>query len=359
MPKVSVLVPICNVEKYLDECLASLVNQTLRDIEIICINDGSTDNSLEIIKKFADVDNRIIIIDKSNSGYGDSMNKGLELAQGEFIGILESDDFADIKMYEELYCLAKEKDADLVKSSFYIYSTVNSELNAKYDGVNQLPLNKVISVAEVPELVYIQPSIWSCIYKRELIKNNYVRFLPTSGASYQDTSFAFKTLSLAKRVVLTDKAYVYYRQDNPNSSVKSKNKVFVICEEFEELDKFLSEHAELYKYVGDWKWILQFKTYRMNLMRIADEYKKNFVEKFAETFKEALSENCLGRLFFKKISSKDLDLLVKNPEKYLAKLIEKQEYRKLRKNRFSCRISKAGVKIVFFGKLLINYINKE
>ena len=99
-PLVSVLVPICNVEKYLDECLSSLQNQTLKDIEIICINDGSTDSSLDIINEFASEDPRFVVIDKSNSGYGDSMNRGLESARGKYISILESDDFLDADALE-------------------------------------------------------------------------------------------------------------------------------------------------------------------------------------------------------------------------------------------------------------------
>ena len=95
MPKVSILIPIFNVEKYLRQCLDSAVNQTLKDIEIICINDGSTDSSLEILKEYAKVYNSIKIINKQNTGYGHSMNCGLKLAKGEYIGIIESDDFAD------------------------------------------------------------------------------------------------------------------------------------------------------------------------------------------------------------------------------------------------------------------------
>ena len=99
MIKLSVIIPVYNVEQYLGECLESVIKQTLKDIEIICVNDGSTDNSLEIIKKFARKDERIKIIDKPNSGYGDSMNKGLETETGEYIGIVESDDFIEPDMF--------------------------------------------------------------------------------------------------------------------------------------------------------------------------------------------------------------------------------------------------------------------
>jgi glycosyltransferase involved in cell wall biosynthesis len=106
MPKVSIIVPIYNVEKYLRECLDSIVKQTLKDIEIVCVNDGSTDSSLDIIKEYAEKDERVKYIDKPNSGYGISMNQGLDKAQGEYIGIVESDDFIKPEMFEELYNLA-------------------------------------------------------------------------------------------------------------------------------------------------------------------------------------------------------------------------------------------------------------
>ena len=94
-PAVSLLVPICNVEKYLRQCLESAREQSLSNIEIICINDGSTDSSLDIINEYVEADPRFRVLDKPNSGYGDSMNKGLSMCTGEYVGILESDDFLD------------------------------------------------------------------------------------------------------------------------------------------------------------------------------------------------------------------------------------------------------------------------
>jgi glycosyltransferase involved in cell wall biosynthesis len=119
MPAVSVLVPCYNVEKYIRQCLDSVVGQTLTDLEIICLNDGSTDGTLAILQEYAAKDSRVSIIDKPNSGYGDSLNKGLEAATGEYVGLVESDDWADANMFESLYKAAKEHNADMVKSNFY------------------------------------------------------------------------------------------------------------------------------------------------------------------------------------------------------------------------------------------------
>ena len=121
MAKVSIIVPIYNVEQYLVECMESIVHQTLKDIEIICVNDGSTDNSLKIIQDYAQKDNRIVIIDKQNEGYGKGMNDGLDKATGEYVGIVEPDDFIDEDMFFQLYTIAKQNDCEVVKSCWYNY----------------------------------------------------------------------------------------------------------------------------------------------------------------------------------------------------------------------------------------------
>ena len=114
-PKVSLVIPCCNVERYVEQSVRSAMNQSLRNIEIICINDGSTDSTLSILQKLANEDSRICIIDKPNSGYGNSMNIGFDAAHGEYVGILESDDFIDELMLEVFYDLAKSNDAEVVK----------------------------------------------------------------------------------------------------------------------------------------------------------------------------------------------------------------------------------------------------
>ena len=121
MPKVSIVIPCYNVEKYLRQCLDSVINQTLRELEIICVNDGSKDSTLSILQEYAEKDSRIKIIDKPNGGYGESMNRGFDMATGEYLGIIESDDYADLDMFEKLYHCAKTYELDVVKSGFYYY----------------------------------------------------------------------------------------------------------------------------------------------------------------------------------------------------------------------------------------------
>ncbi len=265
--KVSVLVPIYNVEQFLPECLDSLVNQTLKEIEIICINDGSKDDSLKIIKSYAKKDRRIVIIDKKNSGYGDSMNQGLKKATGEYIGIVESDDFIDRDAFEKLYGIAKSEDVEVVKSNYYEYYG-----DIKKDkGVSDLfpidEIGRVIDPREERQIFYQPPCIWAAIYKREFLKKNKICFLPTPGASYQDTGFNFKVWASARRVFFVRRAFLHYRQDNSNSSVKDAGKVYCVQEEYNDIKRFLEEN-DLMEELGPLMYTCQFGGYIWNLHRL-------------------------------------------------------------------------------------------
>lgn len=241
MPKLSILVPIYNVEKYLDECLSSLAKQTLKDIEIVCINDGSTDGSPKIIQKYAKKYPNFAVINKKNSGYGDSMNRGLEKATGEYIGIVESDDFIELNAFKELYNLAKKTSADIVKAN-YFYHTDNSD--EVHRVIKDQKLDTPMSLVDNPSILLEEPGIWSAIYRRDFLNKNKIRFRTTPGASYQDTGFHFKSFCAAKRIVYTDKAYLHYRTDNASSSVKSLEKVNYVVEEYADIERYADNHVK-------------------------------------------------------------------------------------------------------------------
>ena len=242
-PKVSILVPCYNVEKYLPQCLDSIVGQTLRDIEIIVINDGSKDSTLDIIKSYAARDDRIKVIDKENEGYGKSMNRGLDAATGEYVGIVESDDWVDTDMFENLVKIADENNVDVVKSNFYRYTTTGGEKNVKYNSLPDWNTNCVINPHEKTAIFFSSPAIWSAIYKRDFLVKNNIRFLESPGASFQDTGFNFKVFACAKRAWLTPHAWLHYRCDNENSSVKSTGKIFCVCDEYDEIERFFRERG--------------------------------------------------------------------------------------------------------------------
>lgn len=240
--KLSIVVPCCNVEKYLEQCLDSIISQTLKEIEIICINDGSKDSTLSIIQKYAEKDSRIVVIDKPNSGYGDSMNKGFAAAKGQYIGIVESDDFIEPDMFKTLYETAVKNNADVVKSNFWFYWS-SPERDELHEYFKESECNKVIKPSEFDNgsLFGRKPSIWSAIYKKDFLNKNNISFLPTPGASFQDTSFTFKVYSTAQRMVCLYTPFLHYRQDNENSSVNNADKkTDFVLKEYEEIEKFIN-----------------------------------------------------------------------------------------------------------------------
>ena len=291
-PKVSILVPICNVERYLRECLNSLVNQTLREIEIICINDGSTDSSLSIIREYERRDERIVVIDKPNSGYGDSMNKGLDLARGEYVGIVESDDFASLNMFETLYQEAVKNNLDVVRSNYYAHRTGEDSLCDYL--VENLAVcgsyDKVFHPIDNPRVFMCQPAIWTSIYRKSMLEKEEVRFLPTPGASFQDTAFYFKAFYAADRVKLLKDGYLHYRIDNASSSVKNQNKLFCVCDEYE--------------------------GYLWNLNRLAPELQQRFYPRYVEEFSKIKEAGLIDSNRFDSRTLARLNRMINDSEAY-------------------------------------------
>ena len=229
MAKVSIIIPTYNVEMYLEECMESVTHQTLRDIEIICINDGSTDGSLEILKRYAAQDPRILLVDKENGGYGVAMNIGLEKASGEYIGIVEPDDFVALSMYEELYRQAAEHHLDFVKADFYRFKREETgDMSLFYNHLSKNPedYNQVFNPSEDPQALRYIMNTWSGIYKRSFLEKHHIRHNETPGASFQDNGFWFQTFIFAKRAMILDTPYYRNRRDNPNSSVHNPQKVY-------------------------------------------------------------------------------------------------------------------------------------
>ncbi len=357
MVKVSIIVPIYNTEKYLKKCLDSLVSQTLKDIEIICVNDGSTDSSIQILEEYKNKDTRIKVINKENSGYGNSMNIGISSASGEYIGIVESDDFVKNNMFEDLYELAKNNDLDLLKSDFYYYTTKDNQ-SRKAGKIKKELQGKVFNIGDDPAIVKMMPSIWSAIYKRTFLIENGINFLETPGASYQDTSFAFKALVSAERMMFTGEAYLYYRQDNENSSVKSKEKVYAVSTEWDEISRFLDNNLSLKNIVNDYKLVAQFNGYRWNLIRIDSQYRDEFIELFSKTFCEYYAKGEIREKFYKKINKNEFQMLLNNKQKYrkyIDKLALNYEKKEKRRKNFSIRINLSRVSIVLFGKQIVEF----
>ena len=289
-PKVSILVPVYNVEKYLRQCLDSVINQTLREIEIICINDGSTDSSYDILKEYADMDSRIKIIAKENTGYGNSMNVGLDAATGDYIGIVESDDFIEKNMFESLYNLAEKDNLDVARSEFFFYEH-STGVDTKSD-FGYVPHNVVIEPSNESSVFYQQPSIWANIYNFDFLKRNAIRFLETPGASYQDTSFSFKVYLRAKRFEMIDEPFYHYRINAGSSSFQSTTKVFCVVDEYDEIKRYLKEN-DLYNKYSCLVAHMEYNGYLWNYKRLAEPYRSEFVKKWQQIASEEFDKGCI------------------------------------------------------------------
>lgn len=227
--KVSVIVPICNVEKYLEQALSSLCDQTHKNIEIIALNDGSKDNSIAIINEFAKKDSRIIVVDKENEGYGKTCNRGLDIASGEYIAILEPDDWINKNMFSDMLQfvwrddLLKEEngkivpDVDIIKTPWIeVKNWNNPEMQYEIPGpmfryIKQT--NKPITLHDCPDLIEFHPSIWTCLYKKSFLDVFKIRFPEYPGAGWADNPFLIDTLYQARSIMYLDKPFYHYRAD--------------------------------------------------------------------------------------------------------------------------------------------------
>jgi len=328
MPKVSIIVPTYNVEKYLKECLDSVVNQTLNDIEIICVDDGSTDNSGKILDEYASKDNRIKVIHKKNGGYGKAMNVGLDNATGEYIGIVEPDDYIELNMYETLYNKAKEMDVDLIKADFNRFTGKGNNLEKSYNKLDASDCyyNIVINPQKDFTPFKFIMNTWSGIYKREFIEKNKIRHNETPGASFQDNGFWFQTFMFASKIYFVDKPFYMNRRDNPNSSVKNREKVYTFTEEYKFIRNIIDNNPDLRKFICVY-WIAKFRNYIFNLKRIDKKFHHEFMQVFINEFKQAKSNNEIDFTLFEDYNLIDLiNLLYNKPNKFLRKILGKLSF---------------------------------
>ena len=200
MPKVSVIVPIYNVEKYLEKCINSLLSQTLEDIQIILVNDGSKDNSGNIAKEYEKNNkNRIIYVEKENGGLSDARNYGLKYATGDFIAFLDSDDYIEKNAYEEMYNKAIEENADYVECDFI------------WEFPNKIRVDKQYPYKNKKEMLsFVRVVAWNKLIKRQLITDNNLEF--PKGLRYEDVEFTYKLIPFVNKFAYVDKPFIHYVQ---------------------------------------------------------------------------------------------------------------------------------------------------
>lgn len=315
-PKVSVLVPICNVERYLEECLDSLVAQSFTDFEVLCINDGSTDGSLAIIHRYMEADARFRVIDKPNSGYGASMNMGLANAIGEYIAILESDDFFEPNALELLVDAAERNQSDVVKADFYLYWSTPQERDELFCIVDEQEVGRTMRSIDDLAIFFRKPSIWSALYRSSFLRDNGIDFLETPGASYQDAGFNFKVWASAARATFIADPILHYRQDNEKSSVNSAAKVYCVCDEYASMTSFVNDRLD-----GDQRLMgilecMKFDSYMWNYDRLSGDLRGDFIVRASSEFADDLDKGLVDFRLFDPWTAADLRLLASDPERF-------------------------------------------
>ena len=225
---VSIIVPIYNAGPYLEQCLDSIVGQTHKDLEIILLNDGSTDDSLTTMRRYAENDGRIKVIDKQNQGYGATCNRGLTEATGTWVSIVEPDDWIEPGMYADMLAFAAKfadegTPLDIVKTPYWRIwmpdTKQQRKLNCSYkDRIH--PPKQPFAIADAAHLLCHHPSIWSAIYRKSFLDERNIRFKEIPGAGWADNPFLVETLCQTDRIGYFDTAYYCYREETPE---KSKN----------------------------------------------------------------------------------------------------------------------------------------
>ena len=320
-PDVSVILPIYNAEPYLEEALDSVVNQTHPNIEIICVNDGSTDSSLEIIRRYAERDQRIIIDDGPNGGYGSAMNRGLCRAVGGFIAILEPDDVFRLDMIEKLLPIARRDDLDFIRANFYRFTTkddgshVYKEIAICHNGKNLY--NRVLNPQDDLELFNVRMQNWTGLTKRSFIEEHHIRFHESPGARFQDNSFWFQTYCWATRVEYVDEPFYCHRDDNPNSSTNRSDLTFAMLDEWKWMQEYLSRYPEKETKLAR---VFQHRKYYncyFAFTKLADELQEPYVMRWSAESCDSYEkgELLVGR--FPKNDATKIKKLIEDPKGFL------------------------------------------
>lgn len=226
--KVSIVIPIYNKQKYLEECLDSIIAQTYENIEIICVDDGSTDSSLEILYKYKNKDNRIIIIEQENRGAGNARNTGMAAATGKYIQFLDADDFFEITMVEKMINKAEKIEADIVicNALEYIEETKEKKHHTwlREENIYQDPF----CFNEVEDIFLItQSNIWNKLYRMDFVLENNLKFQEI--ISNNDTGFSILTLFLAKKITYVNEYFIYYRNYVDSYRIATKRDKNIKC----------------------------------------------------------------------------------------------------------------------------------
>lgn len=315
-PKVSVIMPSLDVAPYIRECMESVTNQTLKDIEIICVDAGSTDGTLEVLEEYTAKDSRITIIRSDKKSYGYQVNLGIDTAKGEYIGIVETDDYIETDMYRALSIVADKYQLDILKADFEMFWGEGTTRIFEHHAIAFKPeyYNTLLDPFTDNDIFRGNTVPWPGLYKTSFLKEKRVRLNESPGASFQDNGLWWQTMTQAHSVMFVNRSFYRLRRDNPNSSVKSKSKIYAMCEEYDFNRDFLRKHPELEARFTPLLAFFRMRNYNYTLSRIAPEFRLEFLHRYAEDFRKIDAAGELDRALYTDTQWEKIHEIMECPE---------------------------------------------
>lgn len=293
MCKISVIVPTYNVERYLRECMNSIIHQSLTDIEVVCVNDGSTDRSGDILREYAARDRRIRIIDQKNAGYGRAVNVGIQEARGEYVAIVEPDDYIENEMFEKLYAAASRHSLDFVKADCAFFK---GDAEARvFDRVMICPkiswYGRILHPCKMPWLLDAEMMNVTGIYRRKFLLDKRIVLRETPGALYQDTGMWFQIFINAESCMFIPRKFYNIRRDNPGSSMMQTEKFSAIGDEYADNYVRLQKDRDLYSRFAPYLFKRKVYIYMFILSKVNVAGQCEMMRRFSEEMREAVAKH--------------------------------------------------------------------
>lgn len=320
MSKITIILPSYNVREYIEKCLESVVNQTYSNLEILCIDAGSTDGTAEILKRFEKKDSRVKVIFSDKKSYGHQINLGIKQSSGDYIGIVETDDWIEPDMYSTLLNLMEKTDSDYVKGKGEMFFALpggvsyNMEINGVFDdGHVQNYTEREVFPCDTPELLLKDYYLWSGLYKRSLIENIVLN--ETNGAAFQDIGFLIQSFIRSKKAVYINKVVYHYRKSNIAASSYDANSVDILLNEYKYADSLLEGSDIRWRVAAEKKLMLQ-AFHRIRMMAYVGSFREeaaDSLDALKERLVSSMDKGCMPVTNYTEYEWYNLGLFLESP----------------------------------------------